>query len=535
MTMIDLFLLQIVVLTCVALLVQRSIDRGWKLISLLILGLIGITVFYFRWVEWVWISFAIWLVWIGIPFLGYGKVGRLVRQEKFQQASQLANRLRWLHPLDGMFTYAKLLQAMAIAQQGNLQEAEALLQKCSNPKTAIGRVAIAVLYRIHARWHELLAWLNQQPSQKPILHDLELAYFYLRSLGETGQLNELIDAADRISRKFSRNPELARLYALAFCGQSKPVRQLFTGSLSKYSQVSKTFWIATADWLAGKDEQAMQQFTALRQSPDRGLQQAIDWRLAQPRVDVAQVLTPESQRILTEMGTAIAQDDQYSTRSAFQQRKAFVTYVLMFANIIVFLFTAVPILTLPFLVEYLNTPIAWEPVLFRVGTFAEQIFGAWMLVPEETIKGEWWRIISANFLHAGYLHLAVNMLGLYVYGSLIEAQLGSFKFLSAYAFSGIGAMLMVTLIGLRFGDPTQATVGASGAIMGMLGVFIAIQLKGWRTDKAAIALYQLRLGVILVITQIVSDLITPQVSMVGHLAGFGFGFLIGLVLKIKQT
>jgi rhomboid protease GluP len=533
--MIDLLLLQIVILTCLALLIQRSVDRGWKLISLLILGLIGVTVFYFRRVEGVWISFAIWLILIGIPALGYGKVTNLVRQERFEKASQIANRLQWLHPLDGMFAYAKLLQAMAIAQQGNLQEADALLQQTANPKTAIGRFAIATRYRINAHWQELLAWLNQQPSQKPILNDRELAHFYLRSLGETGQLNELLDAAERYSRKFSRNPELARLYALAFCGQAESVRHLFAGALSQYSQVAKTFWIATANWLAGNDAPAIQQFTELRQSRDRALQQAIDWRLVQPRATVAKILTPESRQILAQMGTAIAQDNRYHTRSAFQQRNAFVTYVLMTANIIVFTVTTMPVLVITFLLEKLNTPIAWEPVLFNVGTFAERIFVDWMLVPEEVIKGEWWRIASANFLHIDFLHIAVNLLGLYVYGSLIETQLGRLKFLSAYLFSGIGAMIMVSAIALRFGDPSQATVGASGAVMGMLGVFVAIQLKGWRTDKAAIALYQLRLGVALVVIQIVSDLITPQVSMVGHLAGFVFGFLIGMVLKTKQA
>ncbi len=531
--MTDLFLIQIIAFTCLGLLIQSHVDRGWKLMSILVLLILVGTVSQ-RMPYAVWIASAIWLFLIGIPLLGYGRVNRWVRQEKYERASKLAATLRWFHPMDGMFSYAKLLQALALGHQGKFQEAEALLRKYSTPKTSIGRMAIASLYRMGARWDELLAWLNQQPSQKPILQDVELAHFYLRSLGETGQLNELIDSADRFSRKYNRNADLARLYAFAFCGQPMQVQQLFEGALNKHSQITKTFWIATAEWLAGNDAQARQQFTALKQQSDRTLQQSIDWRLAQPRISVAQVLTPESKQTLERMGTAIAQDNQYNTRKAFQTRKAFATYTLMLANILVFIVTILPLLGVPFLLELLSsTQTALEPILTRAVTFAENLFEAWMLLPDKAASGEWWRIVSANFLHAGFLHLFANMLGLFVYGTLIETELGSRKFLFAYLFSGIGAMVTVTIVGLRFGDPTQGTVGASGAIMGLLGVFVAIQLKGWRTDKAAIALRQLRLGLILVAIQTISDLLTPQVSMIGHLSGFIFGFLVGFILKKK--
>lgn len=518
---IDIFLLQIVAFSCAVFLFQSHVPRGWKLLSGLILLalalLVGLQV-----PQAGWIIFAVWIVLILLPLFGYAKVSRQVRQENYNKASQLAKVLRWLHPLDGMLTYPELLRGLALGQQGKRDEAEAIFQRYATPTTANGRLAIALLYRVSARWGELLAWLNQQPSQTSILQDQDLAIYYLRSLGETGQLNELLEEVERFTRKHNRtgNSDLAWLYAMAFCGQPDQVRKLFAGSLKSYSENTRQFWIATAELAAGNESGARQQLLELRDRSHRTQQQAIDWRLAQPSINVEQTLTENARRILVGFRVAIAQDENYSNRAIFSQRKAFATYALMAANILVF--------------GMIFIPLFGASVPPQVFVAIVTIFEKGILVPEQVAAGEWWRVISANFLHAGFLHLFANMVGLYFYGTLIESQLGSRKFLIAYLFSGIGAMVSVTIVTLHFGDPTQGTVGASGAIMGLLGVFIAILLKGWKKERAAIAGRQLRFALLLVALQTVSDVLTPRVSLLGHISGLVLGFLAGCALKKKQ-
>jgi rhomboid protease GluP len=91
-------------------------------------------------------------------------------------------------------------------------------------------------------------------------------------------------------------------------------------------------------------------------------------------------------------------------------------------------------------------------------------------------------------------------------------------------------MVAITVLGILANVPDLIGVGASGAIMGLLGVMAAILLKGWRYEKAKIAAKRLRLVLLIVILQVLSDIFTPQVSLVGHASGLILGFLAGIIL-----
>jgi len=86
-----------------------------------------------------------------------------------------------------------------------------------------------------------------------------------------------------------------------------------------------------------------------------------------------------------------------------------------------------------------------------------------------TLEGQWWRLLTACFLHIGILHLLLNMYALLYIGLLLEPYLGKTRFLSAYLISGIAA----SMTSLYWQDLT-ISAGASGAIFGMYGVFIAL-------------------------------------------------------------
>ena len=162
-------------------------------------------------------------------------------------------------------------------------------------------------------------------------------------------------------------------------------------------------------------------------------------------------------------------------------------------------------------------------------SFALERLGA--LIPEKVLAGEWWRLIGANFLHYGLFHLATNMLSLFFIGRLIELSLGAKYYLTIYLASGIGSMLTFTLFAFRLGLDNAFLVGASAAIMGLIGAILAISLQIWLKRRNSVtAKRRLQQIILIVVIQFIFDNIVPQISFHAHLFGFIIGFLISSVL-----
>ena len=146
------------------------------------------------------------------------------------------------------------------------------------------------------------------------------------------------------------------------------------------------------------------------------------------------------------------------------------------------------------------------------------------------LAGDWWRLPAALFLHLGPLHLALNMVALWVLGSYAEFALGSGRFLLVYLLSGIGAM--GTVMAFASGpNGEQMTIGASASVMGLVGATGALMLRGWLREKALIARRRLIAVLSVVGLQTVFDALVPQVSMAGHLSGAAIGFAAALFLR----
>jgi rhomboid protease GluP len=154
-----------------------------------------------------------------------------------------------------------------------------------------------------------------------------------------------------------------------------------------------------------------------------------------------------------------------------------------------------------------------------------ELLGA--LIPEKVLAGEWWRLIGANFLHFSLIHLATNMLSLFFIGRLIELSLGFQSYLLIYFASGIGSMLAFSLLSFRLGLENVLLVGASAAIMGLMGAVLAIFLQVWlRKRYSPTAKQRLQQVVLIVIIQFIFDHLIPQVSFHSHLFGFIIGFFV---------
>ncbi|MBF2026100.1 MAG: rhomboid family intramembrane serine protease [Oscillatoriales cyanobacterium C42_A2020_001] len=509
----NLFLIQLVVFTAIFMLTQATrLPRGWlAAIAIVVMALIGSFLTIPEWAGFV--SGSLWALLILLPIIGFARVNRLVSQEQYRQASYLASWLRWLHPADGFMEYPQLLHGLDLAKQGSLSEAKQLLSKYETNLTPTGRMAKATLYRMEAQWAELVAWVQSSIPEKTLYREVWLGAAYLRSLGELGDIDGLLQGVEKFEQQLGRpgNPEVlgtVRLYALAFCGQTQSVQRLFETSLRLYPMQTRQFWLATAEMMAGNRAIAQEILTLLQANKNTTLTHAIRWRLTHPLAHPDQSLTEDSRAILDRIKTAIQQEARYSSQLALTTKKSYATYALIGLNVVVFA------------VESVLGGSEDLFVLYQMGA----------LVPEDVLMGEWWRAIAAIFLHHGVVHLLTNMLGLYVFGALVEAALGRKKYLIAYFFTGIGSMLAVVFLSTLTDSTAQLTVGASGAVLGMVGAEGAIQLKGWWIEKAQIAQERLRLIGMIVILQLFSDLITPQVSIIGHLSGLSLGFLVGGIL-----
>ena len=146
-------------------------------------------------------------------------------------------------------------------------------------------------------------------------------------------------------------------------------------------------------------------------------------------------------------------------------------------------------------------------------------------------KGEFWRLISAVFLHYNLIHLAFNLFALYVLGPPLERAIGALRFGACYLISGIGSTSGVVLLTLAKIVQPAELVGASGCVMGIVGASAGFLLRHRHIWHAR----QRLLNILLIIAiQIAFDISTPQVSTSAHLCGLVTGFGIGLAVLPKR-
>jgi membrane associated rhomboid family serine protease len=137
--------------------------------------------------------------------------------------------------------------------------------------------------------------------------------------------------------------------------------------------------------------------------------------------------------------------------------------------------------------------------------------------------GEWWRMLSPAFLHYGPFHLAINMYSLYFAGSLLEQVIGRWRFALLYFGSGIAGSA-----GAIWLSPNNVTVGASGAIFGVLGGLFVLERQRHIATGGQVA------G--LIVLNLVFTFLVPGISVGGHVGGlFAGAVLMWLLLRFRQS
>jgi membrane associated rhomboid family serine protease len=144
------------------------------------------------------------------------------------------------------------------------------------------------------------------------------------------------------------------------------------------------------------------------------------------------------------------------------------------------------------------------------------------LSPQSVLQyGQWWRIFTAAFLHGNETHLALNMLGLLWLGTPAEMVFGRVRFAALYLIAIVGAGLAV----VYFSTYDIPTLGASGAIYGLMGALGAVGLRLGTRGRALL----MRILPVLVLNLGLSFAF-PFISAAAHIGGLIAGFLAALVL-----
>jgi len=147
-----------------------------------------------------------------------------------------------------------------------------------------------------------------------------------------------------------------------------------------------------------------------------------------------------------------------------------------------------------------------------------KIFDKGFLYGPYVAQGDWWRLVTAPFLHYGPIHLGFNMLFLYWVGTPVEQYLGRARFLLVYLVSGLAGSAGALVL-----TPNGVTVGASGAIFGILGAALVLERQG------SYVLGGSAMG--LIVINLVLSFVLSHISIGAHIGGLIGGAACMLVLS----
>jgi membrane associated rhomboid family serine protease len=188
------------------------------------------------------------------------------------------------------------------------------------------------------------------------------------------------------------------------------------------------------------------------------------------------------------------------------QRRPEVTIALIVINVIVFLTEG-------------NFTFSGGPTgkVYEEGA----LFGSLKGLPTLGVAhGQWWRIVTSGFMHENLIHIGFNMYVLYILGQMLEPALGRVKFATIYAVS-----LLCGSFGALLVTPHSPTVGASGAVFGLMGA-AAVEMRARQ-----IPVMQSGVGGLILLNLVISFAL-PGISWGGHIGGLIGGAIAMLVIRL---
>jgi len=177
-------------------------------------------------------------------------------------------------------------------------------------------------------------------------------------------------------------------------------------------------------------------------------------------------------------------------------------------------------------IVFLSVCVFIAMLLFGSQSSAEVLYQFGAFYPESIQNGQWFRFITAIFLHSTWMHLLMNILFIYVFAPFLEQHFGKRKFLMFFILSGACSFILPYFL-----NPHTITTGASGTFYGLLSLHLqVIRKEPYRYSQGD---RQTVIGMLIV--GFILSFITPNTSIMGHLGGFIFGWLLSYLFFIKST
>ena len=169
------------------------------------------------------------------------------------------------------------------------------------------------------------------------------------------------------------------------------------------------------------------------------------------------------------------------------------------------------------LVTYILIGITAGIFLLQFTVGIDEVASSWGMWPVGiSIGGEWWRLLTAAFLHGSFLHIAFNMYVLFALGPTLERILGHGRYLTLYILAALGG----GVASYAFSDMRTVSVGASGAIFGLMGALVVAGRRlRWDITQVLVLL-----GV-----NVVIGFLSPDVDWRAHFGGLVIGALVAAV------
>jgi len=490
---------------------QRRVPLGWltvgtTILALALVGRLSESIAVIR------AAAALWLLLMFVPSVLSQLAIRLIVRQRYATARAIQQLVAVLHPCDGWREAPAATRAMELASQGDLDGATAILEAVARKPSSVAAGAVVLLCRIGQRWGDLLAWAAERPEI--VAREPGVLSHVLRAHGETGDLAGMVGLYDRERSIIDRmRPHVlrdsCRLMLFAYGGRPEFVERILRHTVFAAAPVpEQRFWTAVARWTAGDGEAARRDLEEALPEANPSLAIAIRRRLA--NIDSPPpALNEASQRFLEAEEGRLAQESRYVGPVSLRSARA--TLVLAGINLLVFSAQSL-----------LAATDDWK---------ATHDLGA--LCTDCVIRGEWWRVASSTVLHANMLHLGMNLFGLCALGPAAETALGIRRFLAVYVGAGLSAAATVVAAAWVEGE-RQLVIGASGAIMGVVGATAAVMLRGWLSEGVAAARNRGLLMAGYIAAQSLIDTLVPGLSFTTHLAGAVIGFLIAFVAGPKR-
>ena len=369
-----------------------------------------------------------------------------------------------------------------------------------------------------ARWREAIDTFEDRsddvirPGQVPIFVEVIHAHGEIGDLGGAARLLAFLERLPGAEEPVLA-PQIARarLLFLAFAGRVQAVEALLALRKQSLSPDARAYWLGIARLHGGDAEGARASLTeAVRRSSDRRRRAAAEERLvsvraaAEPR-ELSQELSAFADEVSARALAAVA--DAPPILEGLHISATPVTLAIIAANIAVFAVVA---------------------IVFGTSTDAFVLARAGANLRVAVASGEWWRLISCTFLHAGALHIAVNMFSLFSLGRVVEQIVGSLRFGAIYALAAVGGSLA------SYWFSAGLSVGASGAVFGILGAAIVeVALRrskgrsAWRSSLLSSLIFIAAVNLAIGYTQ-------PIIDQSAHVGGFLAGAIATFLVSQRH-